>query len=95
LTAYLIVDLVVSDTVGYAKYESLVSATVETYGGRYLVVGGRMEKLEGDWSPKRLVMLEFESLERLTQWFDSPEYKPVKELRHHSSHTNMVAIEGV
>jgi uncharacterized protein (DUF1330 family) len=95
MTAYVIVDIAVSNASVYARYESLVSATVEAYGGRYLAVGGRTEVLEGDWLPGRLVILEFESLERARQWFDSPEYKPVKELRHAAANSNMLAIEGL
>jgi uncharacterized protein (DUF1330 family) len=95
VSAYVIVDLAVSNASLYAQYESLVSATVEAYGGRYLAVGGRTERLEGDWLPGRLVILEFENLERIRQWFDSPEYKPVKELRHKAARTNMVGVEAI
>lgn len=95
MSAYVIVDLTVSNPSVYARYESLVSATVEAYGGRYLAVGGTTERLEGDWSPARLVILEFESLERILQWVDSSEYRPVKELRQRAADTNMVAIEGI
>jgi uncharacterized protein (DUF1330 family) len=94
MTAYVLVDIDIKDPPLYADYESLVSETVAAYGGRYLACGGRTETFEGDWQPKRLIILEFESLERARQWLDSPEYVPVKRLRHKAAQSNMVAIEG-
>ena len=82
MTAYVIVDIDVQDPVAYKEYVALARA-------------GRTEKLEGDWVPKRLVILQFESLDRARAWLDSPEYKPVKRLRHEAAASNMVTIEGV
>ena len=73
---------------------ALSPRTVAAYGGRFLARAGRTEKLEGDWLPTRLVILEFESIERAKEWLDSPEYAPVKALRHKAARTNMVVIEG-
>ncbi len=95
MTAYVIFDIDVKDPAVYKQYAALAPATVEAYGGKYLARGGRVEKLEGDWTPKRLVILQFESVERAKQWLDSPEYTPVKRLRHQAASSNMVVIEGV
>lgn len=95
MSAFVIVDMDVPEPSVYAEYELQVSASVAAYGGRYLAVGGRTERLEGDWLPKRLVILEFESLAMVRQWWNSPEYQPLKELRRRAAHTNMVAIEGL
>ncbi len=65
------------------------------YGGKYLARGGRTETLEGDWSPQRLVLFEFASIERVSAWLESPEYQPVHRMRHRAARTRMVAIEGV
>ena len=65
------------------------------YGGKYLARAGQTEKLEGDWTPKRLVILQFDSLERAKAWLDSPEYSQVKPLCHQAAVSNMVVIEGV
>ncbi len=94
MTAYVVVDIDITNQAIYDEYKVLAPATVAAYGGKYLARGGRTEKLEGDWLPKRLVILQFESLERARQWLDSPEYGPVKQLRHKAARTNMVAIEG-
>ncbi len=95
MTAYVIVDIDVKDASTYKEYIALAPATVAAYGGRYLARAGRTEKFEGDWVPKRLVILQFDSLERAREWLDSPEYKDVKQLRHRAAVSNMVAIEGV
>ena len=94
MTAYVVVDIEVKDATAYAEYIARAPDTVAAYGGKYLARAGRTEKLEGEWVPKRLVILQFESLERAKQWLNSPEYAPVKELRHKAAESNMVVIEG-
>lgn len=95
MTAYVVVDIDVKDPETYKQYVALAPASVEAHGGRYLARAGRTEKLEGEWLPRRLVILQFESLEQARAWLDSPDYAPVKKLRHQSASTNMVVIEGV
>jgi uncharacterized protein (DUF1330 family) len=94
MTAYVISDIEVTDAAAYPKYVALSPRTVAAYGGRFLARAGRTEKLEGDWLPTRLVILQFESVERAKEWLNSPEYAPVKALRHKAARTNMVVIEG-
>ncbi|HEY5984332.1 MAG TPA: DUF1330 domain-containing protein [Anaerolineales bacterium] len=94
MSAYVISDIQVLDAAAYPEYVALSPATVAAYGGRFVARGGHTEKLEGDWLPTRLVILEFESVERAKQWLNSPEYAPVKALRHKAARTNMVVIEG-
>ena len=95
MSAYVIVDIDVKDQTAYKEYIALAPATVEAYGGRYLARAGRTEKLEGDWVPKRLVILQFEGLERAWAWLESPGYKPIERLRHQAAVSNMLAIERV
>jgi uncharacterized protein (DUF1330 family) len=94
MTAYVVVDIDVKDPEAYRQYVALAPASVEAHGGRYLARAGRTEKLEGDWLPGRLVILTFDSIEQAKAWLDSPDYAPVKKLRHQSASTNMVVIEG-
>ena len=94
MSAYVILDIDVTEPATYKEYIALAPATVELYGGRYLARGGHTETLEGNWMPKRLVILQFESAERARQWLNSPEYAPVKRLRHEAAHSNTVVIEG-
>jgi uncharacterized protein (DUF1330 family) len=94
MAAYVVVDIDVKDPEAYKRYVALAPASVEAHGGKYLARAGRTEKLEGDWLPRRLVILQFDSMEQARAWLDSPDYAPVKKLRHQSASTNMVVIEG-
>jgi len=94
MTAYVVVDIDVNDTKTYSDYIAKAPATVTAFGGKYLARAGRTEKLEGEWVPKRLVILQFDSVERAKEWLNSPEYTPIKALRHKAAHSNMVVIEG-
>lgn len=94
MSAYVIVDIEVLEPQLYEEYKKLAPATVALYGGKYLARGGRTEVLEGDWQPQRLVILEFESLERAKAWLHSEEYRQPRQMRHQSARTNMVVIEG-
>jgi uncharacterized protein (DUF1330 family) len=95
MTAYIILDIQVNDPVRYAEYKDLAAPTVAQYGGRYIARGGKAENLEGDWSPLRIVILEFESVEQARKWLDSPEYRPAMELRHQTAVTRSILVEGV
>jgi uncharacterized protein (DUF1330 family) len=93
--AYVINDMEVIDPVAFEKYRQLSPPTVALYGGRFLARGGATRTLEGTWSPKRLVILEFDSVERARAWIDSPEYAPARELRERASRSNIIVTEGL
>jgi uncharacterized protein (DUF1330 family) len=95
MSAYLIAEVTVTDPAVFEQYRAAVPATIAAYGGKYLVRGGAIECLEGAWQPKRLIVLQFESMARLKEWYGSKEYKPLIELRKKSANTNVIAIEGV
>lgn len=95
MTAYVIVDIDVTNPEGYAEYKSLAPAAVALYGGKYIARGGQTETLEGDWQPKRLVILQFPSIEQAKAWLNSPEYAPARALRHRYAKSTMVVIEGM
>src|SRR5207344_3477958 len=81
MPAYLIVQIAVTDPEKYERYKQLVPSSIAQYGGRYLVRGGRSETLEGNWSPARLAVLEFPSMDRAREWWNSPEYAPARAMR--------------
>jgi uncharacterized protein (DUF1330 family) len=95
MTAYVIVDINVTDPIRYEDYKRLAAPTVELYGGRYIARGGKTETLEGDWSPTRLVILQFDNTEQAKSWLNSTEYSEARALRHQTAISNMVVIEGV
>lgn len=95
MPAYLIADMDVSDPARYEEYKRLAPPAIEKYGGRYLARGGRTERLEGDWLPTRLVIVEFESVEKVKAFFDSPEYRAAREARAGAGVFRMIAAEGL
>ena len=94
MRGYVIADVDVLDDEAYAEYRKQVPATLELYGGRFLVRAGAWEALEGDWSPRRLVVLEFDSPEQARAWYESEEYRGPKELRQRASNGNLLLVEG-
>ncbi len=95
MPAYVIVEIEVTDPVIYEEYKKLAPPIVAAFGGKYVARGGAVEALEGKWAPKRLVILEFESVTRAKQWVESPEYRAARRLRQQSTKTNMIVIEGL
>ena len=94
MAAYVIADLTITDPQGFEAYRQMVPATIAKYGGKYVIRGGSMETLEGEWQPKRLVIIEFESAARAKQWWSSEEYREAKAIRQRTAHTNLLIVEG-
>ena len=95
MSAYIIVDVQVENPEAYEEYKAMVMPTLESFGGRFVVRGGAAHNLEGDWQPGRIVVLEFDSLDRAKAWWDSPEYRPARDLRQSASTARMIVVEGV
>jgi uncharacterized protein (DUF1330 family) len=95
MPAYVIADVEVLDAAGYEEYRQQVPATIAAFGGRYLARGGATEVLEGSWSPKRCVILEFPDMERFRGWWDSPEYVPLRRLRERTTRSHLVVTQGL
>ena len=95
MAAYIVVQVDVKDPNRYADYRAMVLPTVAQYGGRFIVRGGKTETLEGDWAPKRFVVVEFPSVDQAKAWWASPEYAEAKALRQATSETQMIVAEGV
>jgi len=94
MSAYVVVQVDVHDQTTYDEYRKLVPPSIAAYGGRFVVRGGKTETLEGSWSPKRFVMLEFPSLDQAKKWWASPEYAEAKAMRQRSAKTEMIVVEG-
>ncbi len=95
MAAYVIVEIDVTDPVGYEKYKKHAAATVHQHGGKYIARGGKTEVLEGDWKPNRIVVLQFESMERAKEWLNCEDYREPRKMRHRTAKTNMIVVEGV
>ena len=94
MPAYIIVEIEVVDPVRYEEYKKQAADTVHKYGGEYIVRGGKTEILEGNWKPKRIVILKFPTVDRAKEWLNCEEYREPRKLRHATSKTNMLVIEG-
>jgi uncharacterized protein (DUF1330 family) len=94
MPAYVIADVDVADPQRYADYTAQVPATLEPYGGRFLVRGGATDTIEGDWLPRRLVVIEFPSVDAAQRWYDSPEYQAIVGVRHEASIARMILAAG-
>lgn len=94
MSAYILIEIDVHDPVAYEDYKKLTPASLLPYEGKFIVRGGATETLEGDWQPKRIVVLEFPSVERAKAWWGSDEYAPAKKMRQAASTTRMIVVEG-
>jgi uncharacterized protein (DUF1330 family) len=94
MAAYLIADVEVTDPDLYEVYKKGLPATLAPFGARYVVRGGALEVLEGDWNPTRVVIIEFPDMARLKAWYESPAYRPLIALRQRSARARLLAVEG-
>ena len=95
MPGFVVVQVEVTDPQGFAIYRDMVPPTLEKFGGRYIVRGGDYQCFEGNWDPKRLVIIEFDSVERAKAWWASEEYAPAKKQRELSARSEMIIIEGL
>ena len=94
MSAFVIVDIAVHDPERYEEYKAMAAPTVHQYDGKYIVRGGPAETLEGDWEPKRVVVVEFPSVARAKEWWSSSDYAPGKALRNEIATSRMILVEG-
>ena len=94
MAAYVIGDVEVTDPAAFQEYRNRLGATIEQYGGRFVIRGGRVNSKEGDWQPHRLLMLEFPSFEQAERWYNSSEYKPLIAIREKAARTHLIIAEG-
>ncbi|MDQ6609899.1 MAG: DUF1330 domain-containing protein [Bacteroidota bacterium] len=95
MAAYIIVEVHVQNEIEYEDYKKLTPASVASYNGKFIVRGGEAETLEGDWQPKRIIVLEFPTKELAKGWWSSEEYAPAKALRQRTATTKMILVQGV
>jgi uncharacterized protein (DUF1330 family) len=94
MPAYVVTEIDVHDPVRYEEYKKMSLASLQPFGGRFIVRGGKVETLEGNWSPKRFVVVEFPTVERAKAWWSSPEYASAKKLRQETASSQMIVVEG-
>jgi uncharacterized protein (DUF1330 family) len=96
VAAYVVSEVEILDEAQANIYRSLASASIEHYGGRYIVRGGAIELVEGERNPKRrLVIVEFPSMQRAHEWYRSPEYAEALRVRAGALERTLTFVEGV
>jgi uncharacterized protein (DUF1330 family) len=95
VAAYLIAEVEITDPKAYEEYRRIVPGTIAQYGGRYLVRGGAVETKEGGWTPARVVVLEFASMDQARKWYHSPEYAPALAIRTRAGKSKVILVEGL
>lgn len=94
MAAFVLVEIVIHDHELYNSYTQFTPASIASYQGKFLIRGGETTVLEGDWHPKRLVLLEFPSVEIANSWWHSEEYTKLRKIRQKAASTKMIIING-
>ena len=95
MSAYLLANITVNNPENYKEYVSKVKSVVEKFGGEYLVRGGEMNIIEGDWPNEINIVINFPSREKAMEWYNSEEYKPIRQIRHDNAVSNSVIVDGI
>lgn len=95
MSAYVVAEIDVTDAAKYEDYKRLVPGTIAQYGGKYLTRGGAVTALEGNWTPPRIVILEFASAAEAKAWYASPEYAKAKAARAGAAFAKILIVEGI
>jgi uncharacterized protein (DUF1330 family) len=96
MAAYVMIDrLEVTDREQFLAYAGPARASVNRYGGRYVLPHGtQIEALEGNWRPNRIVLIEFDDADQARRWWDSPEYAEARAVHHAATISNIILVNG-
>lgn len=95
MVAYVIADNEILDKEKYAEYAKMSGTAMTKYEGKILARGGKAETLEGDWQPKRIVLIEFEDLEKAKAWINSEEYREPRKIKNAAARVRTIVVEGI
>ena len=94
MPAYLITDIRVTDAAAYEAYRPLAAASIASFGGRFVVRGGKADLLEGEPEPERIVVIEFPDADTAHRWYHSEEYQKALKIRQSASRGRVMLVEG-
>ena len=94
MSGYAIFNIKVNNPDNYKEYVEKVKPTAEKYGGEYIVRGGTSITVEGSWEHPRTVVIKFPTYDKAIEWYNSVEYKPIKQIRLDNSVANGIIIKG-
>ena len=95
MSAYIISDVRFRDAAAVEVYRERAARSIAQHGGHYIVRGGKIEVLEGEWKPHTIIIAEFPDLERARAWYRSPEYAPALAVRDNALTRNLIVVEGI
>jgi uncharacterized protein (DUF1330 family) len=95
MPAYVIFDVEIRDPARYQEFMAGVKPALEAAGARYLARGGAHKVYEGDWEPRRIVLLEFPSVEAWETFYNGPTYRGLKSIRDECSSARLVSVVGL
>jgi uncharacterized protein (DUF1330 family) len=95
MSAYVISEVEMRGAADFEVYRTIAAKTIAQYGGRYLVRGGAANLIEGGPPPKTIIIVEFPNMERLREWYASPEYAEALKLRQTALDRRLIFVEGV
>ena len=94
MPAYVIVEVEIHNHGEYEEYKKLTPAAIAAFDGKFIVRGGKTIPLEGNWNPERIVVLEFPTVQRANEWWNSELYSRAKVIRQRAAKTKMLIIDG-
>jgi uncharacterized protein (DUF1330 family) len=95
MSGYVIATAEVKDESMYAEFAKRVPDIVDQHGGQYLVRGGNVEGVSGDWTPGRVIVIKFDSVEQARAFLDSPQLSDIEDMRNQSAVVNGILVEGL
>ena len=94
MPAYLIAEIDITNPEGYASYRPMAAESVTRHGGRFVARGGTIVPLEGGWDPKRVVIIEFPSLDAAKTFYHSDDYQAALKVRLENSTGRVIIVDG-
>ena len=94
MKAYLVLDFAVHDLPGFRPYIARVPDYIERHGGKYIVRGAEPKTIEGDWSPERMVIIEFPARENAESFLADPGFQELAKIRHKATTSKLVLVDG-
>ena len=95
MNGYVIFNINITDPEAYEEYVLKIVDIIKKFDGEYLVRGGEYKVMEGEWKHPRTIVIKFPTYERALEWYNSEEYKPVKQIRLENSKSNQIILKGI
>ena len=95
MSGFVIFNIEIKKPEEYKEYVEKVTSVAKKFGGEYIVRGGETKVIEGTWTYPRTIIIKFPSYEKALEWYNSEEYKPVKDIRLANSEGSNIIVKGI